>query len=213
MENTKQKTMWEKILEANKTICTTNIKGKDYAEVNQRVKAFRMVYPMGSIITQMINNENGVCTIKATITDEKGNVLSTGTAYEKENGSYINKTSYIENCETSAVGRALGLAGFGIDVSIASAEEVQNAINNQNKKEEINPYDFEDENLMTEEQTKIIASLDVELKEHLRKVYKKDPIKLTKVEADNAIKSLKKNGLIKSKKEIEIEKKENEEVF
>lgn len=203
MENTKQKTMWEKILEANKTICTTNIKGKDYAEVNQRVKAFRMVYPMGSIITQMINNENGVCTIKATITDEKGNVLSTGTAYEKENGSYINKTSYIENCETSAVGRALGLAGFGIDVSIASAEEVQNALANQKETTE----------QMTKEQIKIIANLDVELKEHLRKVYKKDPTKLTKIEANNAIKSLKKNGLIKSKKDIEIEKKENEEVF
>lgn len=203
MENTKQKTMWEKILEANKTICTTNIKGKDYAEVNQRVKAFRMVYPMGSIITQMINNENGVCTIKATITDEKGNVLSTGTAYEKENGSYINKTSYIENCETSAVGRALGLAGFGIDVSIASAEEVQNALANQKETTE----------QMTKEQIKIIANLDVELKEHLRKVYKKDPTKLTKIEANNAIKSLKKNKLIKSKKEIEIEKKENEEVF
>ena len=54
------------------------------------------------------------------------------TAYEKENSTFINKTSYIENCETSALGRALGIAGFGIDTSVASAEEVQNAINNQN---------------------------------------------------------------------------------
>ena len=51
----------------------------------------------------------------------------------KENSSFINKTSYIENCETSAVGRALGMAGIGIDTAVASAEEVQNAINNQNK--------------------------------------------------------------------------------
>lgn len=58
-------------------------------------------------------------------------VLGTGTAYEKEGSTFINKTSYIENCETSAVGRALGMAGFGIDTSIASAEEVQNAIANQ----------------------------------------------------------------------------------
>ena len=47
---------------------------------------------------------------------------------EKESTSYINKTSYIENCETSAVGRALGFMGIGIDASMASAEELVNAL-------------------------------------------------------------------------------------
>ena len=127
---------------ANETIKTTDIKGKDYAEVNQRIKAFRMVYPTGTIETEMISNENGICIFKAkvgftsTIFDDgkirtEYTLLGTGTAYEKEDSSFINKTSYIENCETSAVGRALGMCGFGIDVSVASAEEVQNAINNQ----------------------------------------------------------------------------------
>lgn len=122
---------------ANETIKTTDIKGKDYAEVNQRIKAFRMLYPDGIIDTQMISNENGVCVFRAMVgyyeDDVDGCVrwLGTGTAYEKENSTFINKTSYIENCETSAVGRALGMAGFGIDVSVASAEEVQNAIQNQ----------------------------------------------------------------------------------
>ncbi len=135
MEN---KVKFEDIQKANDTIKTTNIKGKDYAEVNQRIKAYRMVYPTGTIQTEMINNANGVCIFKATITDEDNNILATGTAYEKENSTFINKTSYIENCETSAVGRALGMCGFGIDTSVASAEEVQNAIANQEtKKEEI----------------------------------------------------------------------------
>ena len=119
---------------ANETIKTTDIKGKDYAEVNQRIKAFRMVYPQGIIETEMLSNENGVCVFKASVGYREGDEiykLATGTAYEKENSTFINKTSYIENCETSAVGRALGMAGFGIDVSVASAEEVQNAINNQ----------------------------------------------------------------------------------
>ena len=116
---------------ANETIKTTDIKGKDYAEVNQRIKAFRMCYPQGIIETEMISNENGVCVFKANVCSEHGILLGTGHAYEKEDSSFINKTSYIENCETSAVGRALGMAGFGIDVSVASAEEVQNAINNQ----------------------------------------------------------------------------------
>lgn len=90
-----------------------------------------MLYPQGSIETELINNENGICIFKSTIKDEEGKILGTGTAYEKENSTFINKTSYIENCETSAVGRALGMAGFGIDTSIASAEEVNNAIQQQ----------------------------------------------------------------------------------
>lgn len=126
---------------ANETIKTTDIKGRDYAEVNQRIKAFRMVYPEGTIITELLNNENGVCIFRAVVSNDEGKVIGTGTAYEKEDSSFINKTSYIENCETSAVGRALGMCGFGIDVSVASAEEVQNAINNQEPtKEEADNY-------------------------------------------------------------------------
>lgn len=116
---------------ANEQLDAVDIKGKSYMEVNQRIKAFRMLYPNGTIQTQMLSNENGVCIFRANIIDDKGTLLGTGTAYEKEDSSFINKTSYIENCETSAVGRALGMCGFGIDVSVASAEEVQNAINNQ----------------------------------------------------------------------------------
>ncbi len=128
------------IQNANNGIKTTDVKGKEYAEVNQRVNAFRKVYPMGRIDTEILSIENGVCVMRASAwtRDENGNdlLLATGTAYEKENSSFINKTSYIENCETSAIGRALGFCGFGIDTSIASAEEVGNAIENQkaNKK-------------------------------------------------------------------------------
>ena len=118
---------FERLQKANEIIQTTDIKGKDYAEVNQRVKAFRMLCPDGCIETELISNEDGVCVIRATVRDEQGHLLATGTAYEKENSSFINKTSYIENCETSAVGRALGMAGFGIDVAIRSAEEEANA--------------------------------------------------------------------------------------
>ena len=135
---------FEAIKKANESIKTTDIKGKDYAEVNQRIKAFRMVYPTGNIKTEMISHENGICIFKAEVGyttqlfDMKENkitesyvVLGIGHAYEKENSSFINKTSYIENCETSAVGRALGMAGFGIDTSVASFEEVANAIQQQ----------------------------------------------------------------------------------
>lgn len=129
------------IQKANDTLRFTDVKGKSYAEVPQRVKAFRMLYPDGFIVTDMVSNENGVCVFKATAGyyDGEGNArtLGTGTAYEKEGSSYINKTSYIENCETSAVGRALGFLSIGSDTSIASAEEVQNAIKQQEAEEKV----------------------------------------------------------------------------
>lgn len=128
---------FDDIRKANESIKTTDIKGKDYAEVNQRVKAFRMVYPEGAIHTELVSLENGVCVFKAMVyANGDGTVnslLATGHAYEKENSNYINKTSYIENCETSAIGRALGFCGFGIDTSIASYEEVANAKLNQDE--------------------------------------------------------------------------------
>lgn len=130
---------YEDIKKANESIKPTDIKGKNYAEVSQRIKAFRMVYPEGTIHTEMLSNENGVCLFKASVYssgDPTINcLLATGHAYETENSTFINKTSYIENCETSAVGRALGMAGFGID-NVASADEVQNARLNQEEKEQ-----------------------------------------------------------------------------
>ena len=127
---------YEDLKRANDTIDTTDIKGNPYASVNQRIKAFRMVFPEGSIVTEMLSNEGGVCVFEARVISPDSHILGIGHAYEKESSSFINKTSYIENCETSAVGRALGMAGFGIDVSVASADEVQNAINNQEQKQE-----------------------------------------------------------------------------
>lgn len=111
-----------------------DIKGKQYIEVNERVKYFRANYLNWSLESEILSIENGVCIIKATIKDENCIIKAVGHAYEKEDSSFINKTSYIENCETSAWGRALGNLGIGIDTSIASAEEVQTAILNQEKK-------------------------------------------------------------------------------
>jgi len=125
----------ESIAEANKALNTVGIeKGKKtthYVMVNERVKAFRSICPAGRITTKIVCIENGIVTMMAEVADEAGNVIATGFAQEKESSSFINKTSYIENCETSAVGRALGFAGIGIDGSMASAEEVANAIMNQ----------------------------------------------------------------------------------
>jgi hypothetical protein len=128
----------EAILEANKQAEPTDVKGAPYIAVHERVKAFRKVFPFGRIETN-VKVENGVCTCTAEIYVLRNDIvadaeradmpvlIATGTAVEKDGSSYINKTSFVENCETSAVGRALGFAGFGIDTAIASSDEVQNA--------------------------------------------------------------------------------------
>ena len=130
---------YEQIQKANEGLKGIDFKGKNYVMVDQRVIAFRKLFPDGFIRTHMVSIEDGVCVMKAEVGCYIDNyhselILSTGWAYEKESSSYINKTSYIENCETSAVGRALGFLGLGIEGgAICSAEELANAINNQKK--------------------------------------------------------------------------------
>jgi hypothetical protein len=69
--------------------------------------------------------------MKATITNPDGHVVATGHAYEDKDASRINQRNHVENCETSAVGRALGFLGIGSDGRIASYEEVVNAKANE----------------------------------------------------------------------------------
>lgn len=113
---------------------TINIHGKNYVEVNERIKYFRENYKGWSLTSELIDLTENRCVIKASVTDEKDKVIATGIAYEVMGSSYINKTSFIENCETSAWGRALGNLGIGIDTSIASAFEVNNALKQQDSK-------------------------------------------------------------------------------
>lgn len=115
---------------------TVNIKGKEYVEVNERIKYFRAneAYKGWALQTEIIELTQDRCVMKAIIRNADGVVMAEGCAYETAGSSFINKTSYIENCETSAWGRALGNLGIGVDSSVASANEVLNAINNQTTK-------------------------------------------------------------------------------
>jgi len=110
---------------------TVNIHGKEYVMVNERLLYFWEHYKQYSIITEIISVTDEKIIMKATIKNENEKVISTGHAYEMANNGLINKTSYIENCETSALGRALANMGIGINTSIASAEEVTSAIKAQ----------------------------------------------------------------------------------
>lgn len=107
---------------------TIKIHGKDYVMVNERVKAFRTEHKNGSIDTDIHTLSGNMVVTKSIVKDKDGKLLGTGIAYEVLTEKGINSTSYIENCETSSVGRALAFAGYGIDTAIASSEEVQGAI-------------------------------------------------------------------------------------
>ena len=112
------------------------IKGKPYVMVNERIKAFRQDYPNLALVSEIVHLDADSCIIKASVVDENGRVIATGLAQEDRTSSTINRTSFVENCETSAWGRALGNLGIGIDVSIASAEEMEIAVAKQEKMKE-----------------------------------------------------------------------------
>ena len=137
---------YKDLTKVNGEIKTVSVKGKNYAEVKERVNAFRKLYPEGFIETEILEIDENHFIIKASVgiwkeenyvVDCAGSeiskyesartkcVLATGTACEYKGASNINKTSYVENCETSAVGRALGMLGIGIDVALASADEMR----------------------------------------------------------------------------------------
>jgi hypothetical protein len=109
-----------------------NIHGKEYQTVAKRVSDFRELYKQDfSIETKLVERTDKDVVMKATIRNDTGRVIATGYAEEQRSSSMINKTSALENCETSAIGRAL--AAFGMaGTEYASADEVANAIKQQN---------------------------------------------------------------------------------
>ena len=102
------------------------IHGKDYYPVVERVKEFRKLYPKGTIDTIVVNFGDDSILIKAEIYDGMPDRihLATGHAFEEKSWGKINLHSMVENCETSAVGRALAFLGIGISDDIASADEM-----------------------------------------------------------------------------------------
>lgn len=114
---------------------TINIKGKEYVMVKDRITAFHELYPKGSIQTKILSDhEDKVIIVRAMVVPdpiENPGRFFTGHASETIGEGMINKTSALENCETSAVGRALAFMGIGVVDSVASADEVHHAISKE----------------------------------------------------------------------------------
>lgn len=100
----------------------------DYVPVHERIEKFYATNPAGRILTNIERlDDGGLVLFKASVyrSNDDAEPASTGHAYEQANSSYINKTSHIENCETSAIGRALANLGIEVSRGIASREEMQ----------------------------------------------------------------------------------------
>lgn len=106
------------------------IHNKEYTTVAERISQFRHANPDYSLESEILSNADLVV-VKAVIKTDDGRVIATGHAEEVRGSTNINKTSALENCETSAWGRALAALNFGGD-QVASANEVSDAIIKQN---------------------------------------------------------------------------------
>ena len=114
---------------------SVNIKGKEYITVNERLIYFRSkpTYKGWKIIEELVSLDAKEGVFKVTIFNSENHQVVNANAQEYRDSSYINKTSFVENGFTSALGRALGYLGIGIDTAIASADEVETAVNNQSE--------------------------------------------------------------------------------
>jgi hypothetical protein len=104
---------------------------QDYVTVAERIEKFYERYPEGRLITHIVEHdaERGFILMRAEVyrNSDDASPAATGHAYELKTEGYVQRTSYIEVCETSAIGRALAMAGFEVRRGIASREEMEKA--------------------------------------------------------------------------------------
>jgi hypothetical protein len=116
---------------------TVEIHGKEYKTVAERVQAFRANSATANwtIKTELLQMTDPVI-MKATIMNEQAEIIGTGHAEEFRGSTNINRTSALENCETSAIGRALASCGLA-GTEYASQEEIARAMILQNENKQV----------------------------------------------------------------------------
>lgn len=166
---------------------TIKIKGQDYVQVAERIRYFRTTeeYKGWAIETEWLRIDEDIAIARAIIKDSQGIVKSMGTAMEKREErkegekAKVNETSHVENCETSAIGRALGILGIGIvggevasyeEVIRAKKQQIINSINNMIDEKNKDEFDEVDFSLMSlEELEEIEKQLEIKEKDKICK--------------------------------------------
>jgi hypothetical protein len=112
----------------NRTHGLTQRGGKKYTEVFVRVEAFRKAFGLDfGINTEILVDDGQRVVVKATVTNAQGTIIGSGMAEEIRGQGNVNKTSALENGETSAIGRALASLGLhgGSYASLNEIDAVQ----------------------------------------------------------------------------------------
>ena len=140
----------------------------EYVMVKTRLQYFRKHYENASIDTDHLFFDGESIMCKTTIHVD-GKLVATGMAHEEKSKNNINATSFVEVCETSAVGRALGMMGIGITNSVATYDEVKNAIAQQEANEKADELmQYKAESLSA----KLIMAIEAEDEEGVTEVEK-----------------------------------------
>lgn len=140
-----------------------NIRGKEYQTVALRVSNFREKFPAYSLVTEVLHRDLDCVVMKATISNNDGRIVATGHAEEYRKASEINKTSALENAETSAIGRALAALGIG-GTEFAGADEVARAVSGEKGSSE-----YLAAQNGTEANRQALSAIQPEEQDHLRK--------------------------------------------
>ena len=140
-----------------------NIRGKEYQTVALRVSNFRQQFPTFCLTTEVLHRDLDCVVMKATISNDADRVVATGHAEEYRKASEINKTSALENAETSAIGRALAALGIG-GTEFASADEVARAVSGEKGSSE-----YLAAQNGTEANRQALSAIQPEEQDHLRK--------------------------------------------
>lgn len=166
---------------------TIKIKGQDYVQVSERIRHFRTSedYKGWAIEVEWLRIDEDIAIARAIIRDAEGVAKSMGTAMEKREERKegekvkVNETSHVENCETSAIGRALGILGIGIaggevasyeEVLRAKKQQIINSINNMIDEKNRDEFDEVDFSLMSlEELEEIEKQLQIQEKNKICK--------------------------------------------
>ena len=98
----------------------------DYETVEDRLARFWVDHPAGRITTAMMNYDGDSCVFRAEIYFDaiQSEPTATGYAEEIRGSSPVNKTAFVENCETSAIGRGLANCGYATHGKRPSREEM-----------------------------------------------------------------------------------------
>jgi hypothetical protein len=186
----------------SKELKTVNIRGKEYVQVDERLRHFNAEYENGRIETEVCFQDQYVRCVARVWPDVKNEArYFTGHAEEDRTQGPINKTSAVENCETSAVGRALGMLGIGLIGGVATADEVSGAIEKQSTSGK--NMSAKQKNWIKRMYEKLGKTED-EYAQWINKQFAKHPSKLTSQEASAVIEKL--------NKQLEEQKQEGQDV-